>query len=88
MPPDLPVLPVPPPEVAAAVARAHRDEWARVLASTARVTRDLDLAEECTQDAYAKAMDKAGLLSQFKKNNIDTSWAPAEPAVPAAAATS
>ena len=31
MPPDLPVLPVPPPEVAAAVARAHRDEWARVL---------------------------------------------------------
>jgi len=40
------------------------------------------------QDAYAKAMDKAGLLSQFKKNNIDTSWAPAEPAVPAAAATS
>ena len=40
------------------------------------------------QDAYAKAVDKAGLLSQFKKNNIDTSWAPAEPAVPAAAATS
>ena len=57
MPPDLPVLSVPPPEVAAAVARAHRDEWARVLASTARVTRDLDLAEECTQDAYAKALE-------------------------------
>jgi twitching motility protein PilT len=39
------------------------------------------------QEAYAKAVDKAGLLSQFKKNNIDTSWAPMEPAVPAAAAT-
>jgi twitching motility protein PilT len=38
------------------------------------------------QEAYAKAVDKAGLLAQFKKNNIDTSWAPAEPAVPAAAA--
>jgi twitching motility protein PilT len=30
------------------------------------------------QEAYAKAMDKAGLLSAFKKNGIDTSWAPAE----------
>ena len=48
---------MPPPAVAAAVARAHRDEWGRVLASTARVTRDLDLAEECTQDAYAKALE-------------------------------
>lgn len=49
---------VPPPEVAAAVARAHRDEWARVLASTARVTRDLDLAEECTQDAFERALER------------------------------
>ena len=39
------------------------------------------------QEAYAKAVDKAGLLGQFKKNNIDTSWAPAEPGVPTAAAT-
>ncbi len=30
------------------------------------------------QDAYAKAIDKAGLLSAFKKAAIDTSWAPAE----------
>jgi len=30
------------------------------------------------QEAYAKAMDKAGLLNAFKKNGIDTSWAPAE----------
>ncbi|PBC71034.1 RNA polymerase ECF family sigma subunit [Streptomyces sp. TLI_235] len=44
------------PAVAAAVADAHRHEWAFVLAATARVTRDLDLAEECVQDAYAKAL--------------------------------
>ena len=30
------------------------------------------------QDAYARAIDKAGLLAMFKKNNIDTSWAPAD----------
>jgi twitching motility protein PilT len=30
------------------------------------------------QEAYARAMDKASLLSSFKKNNIDTSWAPPE----------
>ena len=42
--------------VVAAVAQAHRREWAQVLAATARLTRDLDLAEECTQDAYAQAL--------------------------------
>jgi RNA polymerase sigma factor (sigma-70 family) len=41
---------------AAAVADAHRREWAFVLAATVRVTRDLDLAEECVQDAYARAL--------------------------------
>jgi RNA polymerase sigma-70 factor (ECF subfamily) len=40
-----------------AVADAHRREWARVLAATVRVARDLDLAEECVQDAYIAAMD-------------------------------
>ena len=30
------------------------------------------------QEAYAKAMDKPGLLNMFKKNAIDTSWAPSE----------
>jgi RNA polymerase sigma-70 factor (ECF subfamily) len=40
-----------------AVADAHRREWATVLAATVRVTRDLDLAEECVQDAYAAALD-------------------------------
>ncbi len=42
--------------MADAVADAHRMEWASVLASTARVTRDLDLAEECAQDAYTQAL--------------------------------
>ena len=40
-----------------AVADAHRREWSFVLAATARVARDLDLAEECVQDAYLKALD-------------------------------
>jgi RNA polymerase sigma-70 factor (ECF subfamily) len=44
------------PDVAAAVAEAHRREWGFVLAATVRVTRDIDLAEECVQDAYARAL--------------------------------
>ncbi|MEU7764612.1 sigma-70 family RNA polymerase sigma factor [Nocardia sp. NPDC049190] len=43
-------------EAAAAVERAHRREWAFVLAATVRLVRDFDLAEECVQDAYAKAL--------------------------------
>jgi RNA polymerase sigma-70 factor, ECF subfamily len=39
-----------------AIADAHRREWAFVLAATARVAGDLDLAEECVQDAYAAAL--------------------------------
>jgi RNA polymerase sigma-70 factor (ECF subfamily) len=42
--------------VAAAVADAHRREWGAVLAATVRVTRDLDFAEECVQEAYAAAL--------------------------------
>jgi RNA polymerase sigma-70 factor (ECF subfamily) len=42
--------------VARAVADAHRGQWTFVLAATARVTRDLDLAEECVQDAYVRAL--------------------------------
>jgi len=40
-----------------AVAEAHRREWAFVLAATVRVARDLDLAEECVQEAYVTALD-------------------------------
>ena len=44
------------PAVAAAVADAHKSEWAYVLAATVRVTTDLDLAEECVQTAFARAL--------------------------------
>ncbi|GAA2725075.1 RNA polymerase sigma factor [Cellulomonas aerilata] len=47
---------VPAADVAAAVADAHRREWALVLAATVRVVRDLDMAEECAQDAFAQAL--------------------------------
>ncbi|WP_320537644.1 RNA polymerase sigma factor [Pseudarthrobacter sp. IC2-21] len=43
-------------EVAAAVADAHRREWAFVLAATVRVAGDIDTAEEAVQDAYASAL--------------------------------
>lgn len=49
--------PEPDQDVGAAVADAHRREWAFVLAATARVARDIDLAEECVQDAYVAALD-------------------------------
>jgi RNA polymerase sigma factor (sigma-70 family) len=45
-----------PADVSTAVADAHRRGWALVLATTVRVARDLDLAEECVQEAYAAAL--------------------------------
>ncbi|HEY1989971.1 MAG TPA: DUF6596 domain-containing protein [Acidimicrobiales bacterium] len=42
--------------VEAAVADAHRREWGFVLAATVRVTGNIDVAEECVQDAYARAL--------------------------------
>ena len=45
-----------PDEAARAVGVAHTNEWAYVLAATTRVARDLDLAEDCVQDAYAQAL--------------------------------
>jgi RNA polymerase sigma-70 factor (ECF subfamily) len=46
--------------VEAALADAHRDEWAFVLAATVRVAGDLDLAQECAQDAYVAALQTWG----------------------------
>ncbi|MEV6030652.1 sigma-70 family RNA polymerase sigma factor [Nonomuraea sp. NPDC052116] len=46
----------PPADVESAVADAYRRGWALVLAATAGVARDLDLAEECVQEAYAAAL--------------------------------
>jgi RNA polymerase sigma-70 factor (ECF subfamily) len=42
--------------VASSVQAAYREEWARVLAATARSCGDLDLAEECVQDAFVAAL--------------------------------
>ena len=45
-----------PVDVARTVATVYEQEWAFVLAATARVAADLDLAEECAQDAFAQAL--------------------------------
>ena len=42
--------------VAEALADAHRREWAFVLSATVRVAGDLDVAEECAQEAYVDAL--------------------------------
>lgn len=42
--------------IADAISAAHREEWGLVVAATVRVARDLDLAEECVQEAYAAAL--------------------------------
>ena len=44
-------------QAAEAVAAAHRHEWAFVLAATVRLTRDLDLAQDCAQEAYVAALE-------------------------------
>ena len=42
--------------VRVAVDEAFRTEWGRVVATLIRVTGDWDLAEECAQEAFAKAL--------------------------------
>jgi RNA polymerase sigma-70 factor (ECF subfamily) len=42
--------------VSQALTDAHRREWGFVLAATVRVAGNLDLAEECVQDAFVAAM--------------------------------
>jgi RNA polymerase sigma-70 factor, ECF subfamily len=51
----------------AAVGEAFRSEWGRVVAYLIRVTGDWDLAEECAQDAFAKALER------WPRNGIPTS---------------
>ncbi|MFE1287350.1 RNA polymerase sigma factor [Streptomyces sp. NPDC058751] len=41
-----------------AVAAAFREEWGQVVATLIRTTGDWDLAEECAQDAFARALDR------------------------------
>ena len=43
-------------DVARRVEEAHRSHWATVLAATVRLTRDIDLAEDCAQDAFVQAL--------------------------------
>jgi RNA polymerase sigma-70 factor (ECF subfamily) len=45
-------------DVREAVARAHRDEWARVVAAMARRFGDLDIAEEAAAEAFATAVER------------------------------
>jgi RNA polymerase sigma-70 factor (ECF subfamily) len=45
-------------DVEAAVAQAFRSEWGRVVATLIRTTGDWDLAEECAQDAFARALER------------------------------
>ena len=41
-----------------AIARAHREEWARVVATLARRFGDLDIAEEMAAEAFAAAVER------------------------------
>ena len=43
-------------EAAAAVDSSFREEWGRIVATLIAVTGDWDLAEECAQDAFARAL--------------------------------
>jgi RNA polymerase sigma-70 factor, ECF subfamily len=40
------------------IAGIYADGWSRIVASMIRLTGDWDLAEECTQDAFAQALTK------------------------------
>jgi len=42
----------------AAVVAVFREEWGRLVATLIRLTGDWDLAEECAQDAFARALDR------------------------------
>ncbi|SDY82481.1 RNA polymerase sigma-70 factor, ECF subfamily [Asanoa ishikariensis] len=44
------------PDVDDALARAYRREWAQVLATVVRLTRDLDAAQDAVQEAFAAAV--------------------------------
>jgi RNA polymerase sigma-70 factor (ECF subfamily) len=44
--------------VGAVLAAVHADQWGRIVASLIRLTGDWDLAEECAQDAFARALER------------------------------
>lgn len=43
--------------VEAALSDAFREEWGRIVATLIRMTYDWDLAEECAQEAFARALE-------------------------------
>ena len=45
-------------DVGEVIARVHREEWARVVATLARRFRDLDIAEEMAAEAFAAAVER------------------------------
>jgi RNA polymerase sigma-70 factor (ECF subfamily) len=45
-------------DVREAITRAHREEWARVVAALARRFSDLDIAEEAAAEAFATAVER------------------------------
>jgi RNA polymerase sigma-70 factor (ECF subfamily) len=45
-------------DVREAITRAHREEWARVVATLARRFGDLDIAEDAAADAFAAAVER------------------------------
>ncbi|GAA0799828.1 RNA polymerase sigma factor [Spirilliplanes yamanashiensis] len=45
-------------DVRAAIIRAHREQWARVVAALARRFGDLDVAEEAAAEAFATAVER------------------------------
>jgi RNA polymerase sigma-70 factor, ECF subfamily len=46
------------PEVEDAITEAFHEEWGRVVATLIRLTGDWDVAEECAQDAFARAAER------------------------------
>src|SRR5271168_3138163 len=45
-------------DVTGAIARAHREQWARVVATLARRFGDLTIAEEMAAEAFAAAVER------------------------------
>ena len=45
-------------DVREAISQAHREEWARVVASLTRRFGDLDIAEEAAAEAFATAVER------------------------------
>ena len=67
------------PGVAAAVDAAFREEWGRIVATLIAMTGDWDLAEECAQDAFARA------LQTWARDGVPTGPARGSPPPPATA---